>query len=252
MTEILVRPTDLQNVTSQLRNSAQRIGGALQAIDSDILSLKNDKFLGNRANAIQASYTPKRDALLKAKDLVLYFANDLEAVAKIFEQADKSGVSDSCPDIWACQPPTPRLSCNEKVNWNDGRVSPRNKSFWCRLNASIVRVGKNGEYMTTQPFLPTEDARAHLHWKRIRQHVHRFMVIDVVLEDEFNDHRFFIVDVTISRFVEEITELHRRTPIIEVAAGHCPDRGQVHHRKRQSMPVALLGSSWSSRRRVFL
>lgn len=167
-------------------------------------------------------------------------------------RVDRSAVFGSCPRIRGCQPPTPRLSCNEKVDWNDGRVSPRNKSFWCRLNASIVRVGKNGEYMTTQPFLPTEDARAHLHWKRIRQHVHRFTFIDVMLEDEFNDRRFFIVDVTISRFVEEITELHRRTPIIEVAAGHCPDRGQVHHRKRQSMLVALLGSSWSSRRRVFL
>ncbi len=67
--------------------------------------------------------------------------------------------------------------------------------------------------MTTQPFLPTEDARAHLHWKRIRQHVHRFMFMDVVLEDESNDRRFFIVDVAISRFVEEITELHRLIPI---------------------------------------
>ena len=75
-------------------------------------------------------------------------------------RADRSDVFGSCPRIRACQPPTPCLSCNEKVDWNDGRV-----------------------------------------------------FIDVVLEDESNDRRFFIVDVAISRFVEEITELHRLIPI---------------------------------------
>jgi hypothetical protein len=97
----------------------------------------------------------------------------------------------------------------KKVNWNDRRVLPRNKSFWCRLNASTVRVGKNGVYMTTTPFVVAEDARAHFHWEHIRQHVHRLMVIDVAREVESNDFRFFIVDVTISRFVEEIAELPR-------------------------------------------
>ena len=81
MTEIDVHPANLRNVASQLRSSAQRIGGALQAIDSDILSLKNDKFLGDRANAIQASYAPKRDKLVKAKDLVILFSNELQSAA---------------------------------------------------------------------------------------------------------------------------------------------------------------------------
>ena len=93
MSEILVQPSDLRNVAGQLRNSAQKIGGSLQAIDNDILSLKSDKFLGNRANALQTQYAPRRDALLKAKDLVLFFAADLETAAKIFDQADKSGIS---------------------------------------------------------------------------------------------------------------------------------------------------------------
>ena len=43
----------------------------------------------------------------------------------------------------------------------------------------------------------------------MRQHVHRLMVIDLAREVESNDFRFFIVDVTISRVVEEIAELPR-------------------------------------------
>ena len=51
--------------------------------------------------------------------------------------------------------------------------------------------------------------RAHFHWEHMRQHVHRLMVIDLAREVESNDFRFFIVDVTISRVVEEIAELPR-------------------------------------------
>jgi hypothetical protein len=67
--------------------------------------------------------------------------------------------------------------------------------------------------MTPSPFVAAEDAGAHFHREVIRQHVHRFMVIDVACEDESNDRRFFMLDVTIPRFVEEITELHGLIPI---------------------------------------
>lgn len=90
MVDILVRPAELRQIASQMRESAKKIGQALQNIDSDIQSLKSDKFLGNRANAVQSHYQAKRDALQKAKDLVLHFANDLETAANVFEQADNS------------------------------------------------------------------------------------------------------------------------------------------------------------------
>jgi uncharacterized protein YukE len=90
MVDILVRPVELRQTTSQMRGSAKKIGRALQSIDSDIQSLKGTIFLGNRANAVQAHYQTKRDALQKAADLVAVFATDLETAANVFEQADKS------------------------------------------------------------------------------------------------------------------------------------------------------------------
>lgn len=89
MVDILVRPVDLKQIAEQLRASSKKVGVALQAIDNDILSIKGDKFLGNRANAVQSHYAPKRGALLKAKEIVVHFAGELETAANVFEQADR-------------------------------------------------------------------------------------------------------------------------------------------------------------------
>lgn len=89
MTNILVRPPELRQISEQLKSSAKKIGTALHAIDNDIFSLKGDKFLGNRANAVQGNYAPKRDALLHAKEMVTHFAEDLQNAATVFENADR-------------------------------------------------------------------------------------------------------------------------------------------------------------------
>ena len=91
MTNILVRPLELRQISEQLRSSANKISAALQAIDNDILSLKGDKFLGNRSSTVQSHYAPKREALIKAKDIVLRFSGDLKAAADVFEKADMTG-----------------------------------------------------------------------------------------------------------------------------------------------------------------
>ena len=90
MTDILVRPPELRNISEQLKTSANKIGIALQAIDNDILSLKGDRFIGNRANSVQANYAPKREALIKANGIVFDFASDLITAADVFEHADKA------------------------------------------------------------------------------------------------------------------------------------------------------------------
>jgi WXG100 family type VII secretion target len=95
MADILVRPPELRQAASQMRDSANKIGQALQDIDSDLQALKGNKFLGNRANAVQLLYQSKRDALEKAKDLVSQFAFDLEKAADVFEKADKDGIAQS-------------------------------------------------------------------------------------------------------------------------------------------------------------
>ncbi|MBL8092503.1 MAG: hypothetical protein JNJ43_19370, partial [Anaerolineales bacterium] len=62
MPQILIRPQELRQASEQLQATAKKIDVALKAIDQEILSLKGDKFLGNRANAVQAHYAPKREA----------------------------------------------------------------------------------------------------------------------------------------------------------------------------------------------
>lgn len=90
MSEIKIYPQELRQTSDQLRVTAKKIDAALQAIDQDILSLKGDTFLGNRANAVQAHYAPKREALLKAKNTVEHFSEDLISIADRFERADRS------------------------------------------------------------------------------------------------------------------------------------------------------------------
>ncbi len=102
MVDILVRPPELRQISEQLKSSAKKIGTALQAIDNDIASLKGDNFLGQRADALQAHYAPKREALLKAREIVAHFAEDLQMAATVFEKADQSG-SATLPDsggVW--------------------------------------------------------------------------------------------------------------------------------------------------------
>ena len=84
MVDILVRPPELRQISEQLKSSAKKIGTALQAIDNDIASLKGDKFLGQRADSLQAHYAPKREALLKAREIVAHFAEDLQMAAAVF------------------------------------------------------------------------------------------------------------------------------------------------------------------------
>lgn len=93
MVDILVRPAELRQISEQLRSSAKKVGAALQAIDNDILSLKGDQFSGNRANVVQAHYAPKREVLLKAKNIVIHFSEDLVSAASRFEAADTNQTS---------------------------------------------------------------------------------------------------------------------------------------------------------------
>lgn len=93
MVDILVRPVELRQISEQLRALSKKVGEALQFIDSDIQSLKGDMFLGNRANAVQSHYQVKRDALLKASEIVAKFAGDLDTTAIRFEKADNEKVN---------------------------------------------------------------------------------------------------------------------------------------------------------------
>jgi uncharacterized protein YvpB/uncharacterized protein YukE len=94
---ILIRPPELRHISETLRASANNINSSLQAIDSIMGSLKGNVFLGNRADALHSRYAPKRDALLRAKDIIIAFANDLQTAATIFENADRGQADISLP-----------------------------------------------------------------------------------------------------------------------------------------------------------
>lgn len=97
MTEILVRPPELRRAADQLRAGAEKIGQAVESVDADMRALKGVEMLGNRADRLQVRYQGKRDALVRAKELILSFAASLEASAGTFEDADKSEQT-SMPD----------------------------------------------------------------------------------------------------------------------------------------------------------
>lgn len=88
MIDILVRPGELRTTAEQFRLKVGEISQALKRIDQIMLSIKGDRFLGLRADAVQKHYAPKREALLKASNVVAKFATDLEKVAVTFEKAD--------------------------------------------------------------------------------------------------------------------------------------------------------------------
>ena len=89
-----MQPPQLRKTAEELLAHAQKIDQALKEIDADIRSLRGHRFIGHRADAVQAHYAPKRDALLNAKQMVINFAEELTTVASVFEKADNGGRGD--------------------------------------------------------------------------------------------------------------------------------------------------------------
>ena len=102
MSQIFVRPTELKKAASEMRSHAQRIDQALDAIEEILISLRGEKFLGHRADAVQAHYSQKKELFVQAEKLVLSFAADLDVAATNFEKADRGGTPAPTPG------PTPK------------------------------------------------------------------------------------------------------------------------------------------------
>jgi hypothetical protein len=136
----------------------------LELIDRDILSLKGDRFLGHRADAVQAHYAPKREALLRSKDIILHFVTDLEQVAGKFEQADRqsrpvsgsdgTGISGSIPMPTPAAPKNKLPSIDQiRLNMGDTRwknIDMNNKTgehignYGCLLTVLAMICRANG------------------------------------------------------------------------------------------------------------
>lgn len=89
MSDILVRPPQLRETASQIRNHAKTIQASLTQVDSAVQGLNPQQFDGMRSEALRSHYQSKRDALLKMDRMVTRFAAELEQIAATFEEADK-------------------------------------------------------------------------------------------------------------------------------------------------------------------
>lgn len=150
----MIRPQELRQAADQLRANAKKIDAALQAIDQEILSLKGDKFLGNRANAVQVHYAPKREALLKTKTIITHFADDLTNSAIRFEQADRSSSGSSRSGNTSATPSnpgTPAQSSGEKMP----KVSDIVLNQWDKRWANIKMNNATGETLRNYGCLMT-------------------------------------------------------------------------------------------------
>lgn len=145
MTQILVQPQQLRQTAEQLRTHAQKIDQALRAIDADIRSLKGHHFLGHRADAVQAHYAPKREALLQAKQLVIHFTEELDQAASVFEQADRGGAP---PSIGV---PTPPIE-------SDPPIVPDLPVY------STMMVGEEGQVTHSAGEMPIREITLPLPW----------------------------------------------------------------------------------------
>lgn len=146
MVDILVKPLELRQTASQMRNSANKIGQAILNIDSDLQALMGDKFLGNRANAVHSLYQSKRDALEKAKELILHFAIDLEKAADVFEKADKGEVGFS---FQPGAPPSHTLP-NDFLKWAEDSMDRIKNGGELLQGLSIIPFLKNGHTFPDQ------------------------------------------------------------------------------------------------------
>jgi uncharacterized protein YukE len=89
MSDILVHPNQLQSTASNLRTSASSIMNSFQRVDLNLNNLSAQIFEGISANVLQARYQTKRESLLNLYNQVLYFADQLEKIATVFENADR-------------------------------------------------------------------------------------------------------------------------------------------------------------------
>jgi WXG100 family type VII secretion target len=151
--DILVRPAELRQTSQSLRGQAQKVHQAIETVDVTMRALKGQKFLGNRATALQSRYESRREALLAIKSLILRFSNELDRAATTFEQADRgsSGHSQGAPrdnspgviisPVISPIDPTPSPDAIKKMQdalrdlnvTKNSRYQPGDGKTWCNI-----------------------------------------------------------------------------------------------------------------------
>lgn len=90
MSNILIKPPQIRNTSSQLRSHAKIIQTAFDRIDQIITELSPARFEGLSSSTFRMRYSLKKGSIQKASEKVIYFAQTLEQIAQKFEEADKA------------------------------------------------------------------------------------------------------------------------------------------------------------------
>ena len=88
MTNILIRPNQVRLVADNLRQRAKAIHDCMESVDGIILGLPKG-FEGHRSQDLIKRYCGSRNQLSSNWKLIIYYANELDAIADRFEAADR-------------------------------------------------------------------------------------------------------------------------------------------------------------------
>lgn len=90
---ILVRPPELRTKAADIRQHANNIQHAIEAVDNEVKALGPSVFEGNSADTFRNQYNNIRDKIFAFKPFIDSFAKALEDAATAFENADKASLS---------------------------------------------------------------------------------------------------------------------------------------------------------------
>lgn len=93
MSEIQVRPDQLESDASAIRSHADRIQAAIEAVDAEIQKNNADVFAGHMADALRSRYAQMREQLMAFSPMLKQFAQQLDEAAQSFRQADTAAGS---------------------------------------------------------------------------------------------------------------------------------------------------------------
>lgn len=93
MSDILVKPDQLESDANTIRSHADRIQAAIDTVDAELQKMNADVFAGHMADALRSRYTQMREQLMSFSPLLKQFSQQLDEAAQSFRQADTAADS---------------------------------------------------------------------------------------------------------------------------------------------------------------
>lgn len=88
MTEIKVRPNELDQNADTIRNHAAAIQSAIDQVDAELQRMNASVFAGQRADELRNRYQQMRETLMSFSPMLKQFSKLLNDSASVFRAAD--------------------------------------------------------------------------------------------------------------------------------------------------------------------